>query len=81
MWVEFDIRQQDHTGNAMGKLVKKKKKNWKMTSHICNSEIIEECFVWWLGTEKIACNILVNSGRWFPGKNLEVSLVSFNHWW
>ena len=45
MWVEFDIRQQDHTGNAMGKLVKKKKNNWKMTSHICNSEIIEECFV------------------------------------
>lgn len=44
MWVEFDIRQQDKTGNEMGKLVyKKKKKNWKMTSHICNSEIIEEC--------------------------------------
>lgn len=77
MWVEFDIRQQDKTGNEMGKLVyKKKKKNWKMTSHICNSEIIEECCLWWLGTEKI----LVNSGRWFPGKNLEVSLVYFNYW-
>lgn len=26
MWVEFDIRQQDKTGNEMGKLVYKKKK-------------------------------------------------------
>ena len=27
MWVEFDIRQQDQTGNTMGKLVKKEKED------------------------------------------------------
>lgn len=51
-------------------LKKKRKRKTGKWRHICNSEIIEECCLWWLGTEKI----LVNSGRWFPGKNLK------HHW-